>query len=497
MTNLQPGGSDSFVWLVDEQWQDMHEVPVGPRVVLFRRMRDQPCTGDGGIVSLHTRGMHRDDLLRAVAMAAGRELPIMAPRLGNDLQVDQRVMTNGRVVLVAEDNDINQKVIVQQLRLLGLNSEVVDDGREALERWTRSPRRYALLLTDLRMPGMDGLSLARAIRAAEPSGQRMPILAMTANVLGRERERCVEAGMDGYLSKPVPLELLRDRVLSCLSVGMAARDGDSGQTAAVAEEVDGTTRAERDHLDFDEELPVRLVGDDPALLQELRRRFLRSVSRALVDIQRAADRKEWREVAMVAHRVKSSAHATGATGLARLLDRIERSVREERIDEAQRSLLVVVEAVAAVVKRFGAALPAGTPNHRTLGLVCVDDDPDPRGDVQYLSQVLNLPSPQLFANAEDLLKDLRAGDTSGHLLLVDLLMPNMDGLELIARLADAGFAGGVVLFTAADPSVRDTAELLLQAHGLRFLGNLSKPVNRAQLESLWQSWCAMNALPGG
>lgn len=493
----QPGGSGVTVWLVDEHWQSQDAAPAGPRVVLRRQVRDLPDTGDDGAVRLQTLGMHRDDLLRAVAMAAGRDVPALAPRPAGIAQVDLRAVANGRVVLVAEDNDINQRVIAQQLRLLGLPSEVVDDGRVALERWTRSPRRYALLLTDLRMPGMDGLALAQAIRAAEPPGQRMPMLALTANVLGGEEQRCLQAGMDGYLSKPVPLELLRDRVLSCLNVRPAGDVGGQAEAEVVGLAAHGPAGGESDLLAFDDDLPVRLLGDDPTLLHELRQRFLRAVSLALLDIQRAADREEWREVSMVAHRVKSSAHATGAAGLARLLDRIERSARDGQIEATQRGVSALGSAVDAVAKRFGTPMPEGLPRVQRLGLVCVDDDPDQRDDVMYLARVLDMPAPQLFAGAAALLEELRSGDTGGLLLLIDLLMPNMDGLELIAHLAEAGFAGGVVLFTAADPRVRDTAERLLLAHGLRSLGCLSKPVNRAQLEALWKSWCAMNAEPGG
>jgi len=110
------------------------------------------------------------------------------------------------LVLVAEDNEINQHVIAAQLDLLGFRAEVVGDGRAALAGWRTG--RFALVLTDLQMPEMDGYALAASIRAEETYGQRTPIIALTANALKGEFERCKSAGMDAYLTKPVTLDTL-------------------------------------------------------------------------------------------------------------------------------------------------------------------------------------------------------------------------------------------------------------------------------------------------
>jgi len=113
----------------------------------------------------------------------------------------------GRLVLVAEDDHLNQKVILQQLGLLGYAGEIASDGAEALALWRGGS--YAMLLSDLHMPHMDGYDLVAAIRREEPKGVHLPVIALTANALRGEAERALAAGMDGYLTKPVPLATLR------------------------------------------------------------------------------------------------------------------------------------------------------------------------------------------------------------------------------------------------------------------------------------------------
>ncbi len=129
-----------------------------------------------------------------------------------DVRVEPLTMAEaraqGRLVLVAEDDHMNQKVILQQLGLLGYAGEIASDGAEALALWRRNS--YAMLLSDLHMPHLDGYDLVAAIRREEPEGVHLPVIALTANALRGESDRAIAAGMDGYLTKPVPLARLRD-----------------------------------------------------------------------------------------------------------------------------------------------------------------------------------------------------------------------------------------------------------------------------------------------
>jgi len=214
-----------WVWIVDAADQGagfedelLLEGPIGSGeatcVLVSRGRRRTPRTTEPGVVQVDGNVLSRDGLVRAVAFAGGRDLGPGRPAATGR---GARSTAEGRVpklredlrILVAEDNKVNQAVIVQQLRALGYPADVASDGREALERWGQGS--YALVVTDLQMPEMDGYELSAAIRAEEKKSARarVPIIALTANVLKDEALRCQAAGMDDYLSKPAGLPQIK------------------------------------------------------------------------------------------------------------------------------------------------------------------------------------------------------------------------------------------------------------------------------------------------
>ena len=124
---------------------------------------------------------------------------------------DRRQTKHRGRILVAEDNAINQRLAVQQLSRLGYVTAIAENGREAVERSAAEP--FDLILMDCQMPDMDGFEATRAIRRRESrSGERIVIIAMTANALAEDRAACIAAGMDDYIAKPVLMETLRSTI---------------------------------------------------------------------------------------------------------------------------------------------------------------------------------------------------------------------------------------------------------------------------------------------
>ena len=112
-------------------------------------------------------------------------------------------MKNARILLV-EDDVLNQEVMGAMLRILGYHTDIATDGAEALQ--ALSSNNYQLILMDCKMPVMDGFEAVNTIRNSAEAWRHIPVIAITANALSGERERCMNAGMDEYLSKPVKME---------------------------------------------------------------------------------------------------------------------------------------------------------------------------------------------------------------------------------------------------------------------------------------------------
>ena len=248
----------------------------------------------------------------------------------------EKALLQGRLVLLAEDNEINQRVILQQLALLGFAADVAGNGMDALVRWRSGD--YALLLTDLHMPKMDGYELTTTIRAEEQgTGRRIPIVALTANALKGEALHCLELGMDGYLSKPTPLADFKAMLEKWLPTPTDP-DGpiESGKTpeaavAAVAPAAASTldqVRADPPEdamttTSVDVNVLKALVGDDPAILNEFLHDFSVSAQAIAAELLAACAAGDAAQVGALAHKLKSSARSVGALALGELCAELE------------------------------------------------------------------------------------------------------------------------------------------------------------------------------
>ena len=252
-----------------------------------------------------------------------------------------------RRLLVADDNETNQMVAVSMLRRLGYNADVAASGREAIEALARRP--YDAVLMDCQMPIMDGFKATEAIRKAElGSGRRTPIIAMTANAFKEDREKCLAAGMDDYVPKPVRVEDL-DRVLR-LAIDFSAGSENAGAETAAARErtvVKGRERAasRRGHVrrgvesdPIDRQRLAVLRGIDPKnrdrFVADLIDKFMEEAPQHLNRLREATQRGDAGGLERAAHGLQSSAGALGAETLAARCAEIEEMARAGRPGEA-------------------------------------------------------------------------------------------------------------------------------------------------------------------
>ena len=211
------------------------------------------------------------------------------------------------LILVAEDNPTNRAVIAKQLKKLGYRHEIFPDGRTALDAY--DPDRHALVLTDCHMPVMDGFALTQALRQAEgKSGRHVPIVALTANALQGEAEKCLAAGMDDYIAKPAALAQLSS-VLRKWTMGAA-----SAPPTAIGEPDEVPI--------FDREILDELFEDSTEERQALIDLFSRTVARNLADLPAALDGDN-KAAQELAHSIKGAARSSGAARVAQAAEALE------------------------------------------------------------------------------------------------------------------------------------------------------------------------------
>ncbi|WP_052063783.1 ATP-binding protein [Nitrincola sp. A-D6] len=273
------------------------------RIVHGRRRKAR--VEDAEHVLLDGDALSREALLQAVSISAGYLSPVASYvyQAVDQLELQHkegetdRIPIKEQLILVAEDDDINQIVILQQLRLLGYSSEIAGNGKEALERWRSG--RFSLLLTDLHMPELDGYQLTEQIRAEESEGQHLPILALTANALRGESERARLAGMDAYLVKPVGLKKLQAALDEWLPVQDTQQESMSMPNTPIVPQ-DKTLSV------LDISILKELIGDDQAITNELLQGYLESASHHTTKLMAAWQQHDLNEIEMVAHKLKSS-----------------------------------------------------------------------------------------------------------------------------------------------------------------------------------------------
>lgn len=294
-------------------------------VIVRRGRRHRGRMEDEDVVTLDGNMLYRRVFLHAVAAAAGRAkleedeiAPVEVVSKAVPLSREE-ALQQGRLILVAEDNEINQKVIRQQLTLLGLAADIVVDGREALQSWRSG--EYALILTDLHMPEMDGYQLTQSIRSEKTGHHQIPIIALTANALKGESEKCRALGMDDYLSKPVQLEQLKSVLEKWLPRSKQQEDSIPQSSVAVGKVV----------VDID--VLKSLIGSDQMIINEFLQDFLHDTRKIAEQLHSAVTGNQTDKAQFAAHKLKSSARSIGALVLGEWCAQMEAAAKENDVEK--------------------------------------------------------------------------------------------------------------------------------------------------------------------
>jgi CheY-like chemotaxis protein len=274
----------------------------------------------------------------------------------------------GRVLLV-EDNPINREVATGLLELLGYHVDSAEDGRQALE--VSATDSYDVILMDCQMPVMDGFTATARIRERERQTQaaRIPIIALTAHAMEGDRDQCLAAGMDDYLTKPFTPGQMKDILSQWLSqtdASLSQRDTESASAKAALESSAPKTQAEQIEstgvVDCTAWDPIRMLKrpGHPDPLGKLLAKYLEESRQLVAQLRHAIESNDPATLHAVAHRLKSSSATLGALTVAARCKELEALGRSHRIEGASDRFRQLEQDFEAVCSVFQATLKKET-----------------------------------------------------------------------------------------------------------------------------------------
>jgi CheY-like chemotaxis protein len=275
-----------------------------------------------GITGYITKPVKQSELFDVIVTAIG--IPD-AERQTRNAPAQKNRLPAGRSlhVLLAEDNGVNQILATKILEKLGHRVTVVDDGRAAVE--AAKSTRFDLIAMDIQMPELDGLQACRAIREWEQAGGgHVPIIAMTAHAMKGDRERCIEAGMDGYVAKPIHTDEL---------------------AAAIDQAFGGHPPADA----VDRSTLLNNFDNDRELLRNLIERFAADSPQQLARIRTAVDKQDPEELRLAAHSLKGSVGNFVAPRAWALAQQLEQAGKDSDVSSAESFLAELETEVARVI----------------------------------------------------------------------------------------------------------------------------------------------------
>lgn len=342
------------VLISDGQMPDVDGLMLARRVKRDRRLAKTPIVmltsvGQSDLVdrprkdidAMLTKPVKHSDLLEALA-----RLFSVATRHGRTEPASDRIGSRPRRalhVLVAEDNFVNRKLVTTLLRKRGHKVKAVENGRQAVASiQSAKGKAFDVVVMDLQMPEMSGLEAAQAIRERETGGgRRLPLIALTAHAMHSDRERCLEAGMDGYLSKPIEV----DELIATVERFGGAPPSNGPEAAA---------RQARDTV-FDERAALAYTGGDRRILKNVIELFRSDYPSSLRRISRALRQHDPEALRLAAHGLKGAIATVGGSAGRQAAAELEQTAQSQSFENAERAYAKLRHEIARLEEAFTAA----------------------------------------------------------------------------------------------------------------------------------------------
>jgi PAS domain S-box-containing protein len=238
----------------------------------------------------------------------------------------------GTKVLIVDDHPLNLAMLKRQLKVLGVSADTATGGEEALAKWRREAHR--LVITDLQMPGMDGLAFARALRAEQSEARKPTLVAFTANTQSEALERCMAAGMDDYLTKPTELTVLREKLTYWLGKPLSLRPISATRQKASSEKLIDRAR-------------IQELAGGPDGIAEVLSGLEAALRTDIAELHESLVRGDLAAVRGAAHRIKGAALNIGSERLAATAKEVEAATRNAA--DAQAAAEALLDELSSVL----------------------------------------------------------------------------------------------------------------------------------------------------
>ncbi len=408
-------------------------------------------------------------------------------------------------VLVVEDNLFNQQIAKELLEAVKCEVMVAENGQVALT--LLAQKKFDCVLMDIQMPVMGGLEASRILRDM-PGLADLPVIAITANAMNEDRNHCLSAGMNDFISKPFSPDVFYSTLLRWLA-----------PEARPAPLIEFLPEPESEHEAIDEisciDLSVlaKFFSKAPEKIGIFAQKFIDSARKGMTEIDEALLAKNIETLSALGHRLKSSARTVGAYGFADLCHQLEQLKHSGDLSQAEliaRQLLPLLERIDSEVQLYlnpnpnhdsagvGIGPDAGSNDisqtqtqtqksplevalEANLHVVILEDDPVQMEIVSTGLRAIGVNRIETCYEGNQALAVVRTYNPD--LLLCDLSMPGMDGISFLRQVAAQGFSGNVIILSSVDSGVMKAAMNLAKAYGLNLLAALNKPLHLDELKN--------------